>query len=267
MSQAQSVLDHAKAHYTRFTYGYPRHADTATRQFIDYWFDEPNQLELRALAEAISEVRQLDKRTVLWCGFSRLIITKSRGVSLAMDLSHSRPHKVYRTAPIQPFDEFIQAVKRVIAHIPFKGVISGMPEARVQRHDARRLPLADSTIDIVITSPPYLNAIDYVRCSKFSLVWMGYQVSQLQDLRGTNIGSERSASGHKTSEELQRVLSSIGASELSSRDAGMLRRYAFDLNKVLDEMSRVLIPGGKAIVVVGDSTIRGTFVRNSELIR
>jgi len=47
----------------------------------------------------------------------------------------------------------------------------------------------------------------------------------------------------------------------------MLRRYAFDLNKVLDEMSRVLIPGGKAIVVVGDSTIRGTFVRNSELIR
>jgi hypothetical protein len=27
-------------------------------------------------------------------------------------------------------------------------------------------------VDFVITSPPYLNAIDYVRCSKFTLVWM-----------------------------------------------------------------------------------------------
>jgi SAM-dependent methyltransferase len=267
MSKAEEILDLARSRQRRFKCGYPQDADAATREFIDYWFDEDNQLQLRALAEAISQVRELEKRAVLWCGFSRLIITKSRGASLAMDLSHSRPHKVYATAPIEPFEEFLQAVKRVIKNIPFKGPSTSMPKARVQRHDARHLPLADSTIDVVITSPPYLNAIDYVRCSKFSLVWMGYQTSQLQDLRGTNIGSERSSPGQQLSAELGEVLESIGASELSSHDAGMLRRYASDLNAVLAEIVRVLVPGGQSIFVVGDSTIRGTFVRNSEIIK
>jgi SAM-dependent methyltransferase len=267
MRNAETVLDRAKAQHKRLKYGYPRNADTATRDFIDYWFDEDNQLQLRALSEAISQVHDLDKRAVLWCGFSRLIITKSRGASLAMDLSHSRPHKVYQTAPIEPFDEFLQAVKRVIKHIPFKGTATAMPSAEVKRHDARRLPLGNSTIDFVITSPPYLNAIDYVRCSKFSLVWMGYQVSDLQTLRGTNIGSERSGSGLQISEELETLFESIGASALSSRDAGMLRRYIADLNVVLGEIARVLVPNGQAIFVVGDSTIRGTFIKNSDIIR
>jgi tRNA G10 N-methylase Trm11 len=141
-----------------------------------------------------------------------------------------------------------------------------LPAARVQRHDARRLPLKDSTIDVVITSPPYLNAIDYVRCSKFSLVWMGYRTSQLQTLRSTNIGSERGRRPQQKTNELESLVSAIGGNRLSVRDSGMLRGYIRDLDRVLSEVSRVLVPKGRAIFVVGDSTVRGTFVRNSEII-
>jgi hypothetical protein len=36
-------------------------------------------------------------------------------------------------------------------------------------------------VDLIFTSPPHLNAIDYLRCSKFSLVWMGHSIAALRE--------------------------------------------------------------------------------------
>jgi len=36
--------------------------------------------------------------------------------------------------------------------------------------------------------------------------------------------------------------------------------------KAIGEVARVLVPGGKAVYVVGNSTVRGTFVCNSALV-
>lgn len=266
---AQDVLDEAGPRYRklRAADGYPAGADDDTKAFIRYWFDRRNRLQLRALADAIQGVTKRIDRTVLWCGFSRLIIAKSRGVSLAMDLSHSRPHKVFEKAPIGPFDEFLAAVDRVLRNMPFKDGSDSLPQAEIRRHDARRLPLADGSIDFVITSPPYLNAIDYVRCSKFTLVWMGHAVSDLQELRSDNIGSERSSEKSGTAEDIAGIIESIDVGDLGPRHKGMLTRYIEDLDLVLKEIARVLVRAGRAVIVVGDSTLRGVFVRNSEIVR
>ncbi len=42
-----------------------------------------------------------------------------------------------------------------------------------------------------MTSPPYANAIDYVRANKFSLVWMGNPLKDLAVLRTGYLGTER----------------------------------------------------------------------------
>ena len=47
----------------------------------------------------------------------------------------------------------------------------------------------------------------------------------------------------------------------------MLKRYVKGLNLVLKEIARVLVPRGRAIFVVGESTVRGVFIRNSEIIQ
>ena len=269
LSLAESVLASAKAKAKTMhpQDAYPDNADEETRAFTRIWFDSVNRKQLTALALAIAETPHEPARNILWCAFSRMIITKNGGVSLAIDVSHSRPHRVYRRAPLRAFACFIRSVKAVLRSLPLnQGDMDGKGPA-VKLADARSLPLLDSSIDLIITSPPYLNAIDYLRGHRLSLVWMGYSLTTLRNIRSENIGTERGA-GHKVNgSSFSRVLTAMGANELlPGRVRSSLIRYTEDIDRVLAEIRRVLVPDGRAVLVIGDSTIRGTYVRNSSAI-
>jgi len=245
---------------------YPSDADDETQSFIKYWFDATARKQLKALAEAISETNEPSVRNFLWCTFSRLIITKKMGASLAMDVSHSRPHKVYKRAPINALDRFEQVAARVAALCPFDG--SGkVPQPKVYKRDARDLPFDDGSIDVVITSPPYLNAIDYLRGHRMSLVWMGYKIGQLRKIRSSNVGAEVGFRGALDVEPVSSVLKEMGVGDKTSeRLRRMLARYVHDMDAVMCETARVLTANGQAVFVMGDSTIGGTYIRNSKAI-
>lgn len=211
-------------------------------------------------------MQDLALKDLLWCAFSRLIITKQSGASLAIDVSHSRPHRVYEKAPIRPFDRFIRSVNAVLNGSPFKEEVRAA-RAKVKLGDARRLPLKDSSIDLIITSPPYLNAIDYLRGHKLSLIWMGFSIQQIRKIRSTSVGTESSRNATSKKEFVVETLRRMGEVDaLPDRLVRMLKRYVLDMDKVLSEMYRVLKSDGRAILVVGDSSLRGTYVQNSRAI-
>ncbi len=266
---AVSVLERACRRWRRIrlSRAYPAGADGETRAFIRYWFDATNRKQLSALSTSIRAVREPSIRTLLWCAFSRLIIAKQAGASLALDLAHSRPHRAFAKGPLRPLDSFLTAVEFVAKAAPFKRGTCEQPKADVKVADARRLPLESSSVDVVITSPPYLNAIDYLRGHKFSLVWMGYRIGELRNLRATSIGTEVSRGSRAERGATAEVLKCMGAvHRLSERYRGMLARYVTDMSAVVQEIARVLTPAGRAVLVVGDSTIRGVYVRNSRVI-
>ena len=268
-TKGSEVLKRAKLYATklRIRDAYPVGADAETKKFIRYWFDAHARRQLCALAVSISRVHELNLRNALWCAFSRLIITKQSGASLAMDLSHSRPHRAFSSAPTKPFSKFIDAVATVTASSPQKGSSNLGPRARIERGDARELPIKSGSVDLVLTSPPYLNAIDYMRCSKFSLVWMGYTTAELRSLRGVSVGTEVSLSANETSPHVQEIAAKLNLRpKLKSRDAAILARYIHDRNCAVSEVARVLAPDGKAVYVIGNSSVRGTFVRNSSVL-
>lgn len=264
---ATSVLAEAKKKHQVLKIGkaYPRGADSETKAFIRFWFDSTNRRQLAALATSISKIKNSVDRTLLWCAFSRLIITKKIGVSLAMDVSHSRPHKKYAVAPVKAFDQFLRSVETILKNSPFASEHDG-PTARVRKGDARKLPLENRSIDLVITSPPYLNAIDYLRGHKLSLVWMGHLIPEIRALRSENVGAECSIDTDLP-DHLARALKRMGnTTRLPERIQAMLRQYLFDMDKVFSEIKRVLRKNGEAVVVIGDSTIKGIFVRNSRAL-
>jgi len=266
--RARSILDEAVEIAKDLTpeKAYPSRADDETKQFINFWFDDSSRVQLTALSNCISRVNNPDEKNLLWSALSRLIITKKKGVSLAMDVSHSRPHRKYEKAPIRPFDKFLDAVEYIIKKAPFRDGDFQFSPAIVTKGDARLLPFSSNSVDLVITSPPYLNAIDYIRGHKLSLVWMGYSVRSLRTVRSTNIGVERSVSLPEAGEMLS-ILKQMGDTDaLDTRHRGMIMRYLNDMSNVLSECRRVLKDNGQAIFVIGNSTIRGVYINNSEAL-
>ncbi len=265
---ATQVLKNAKRRYRSITAGkaYPKQADEETRAFVRFWFDPTNRRQLAALSASIASVHDAAAQAVLWCAFSRMIITKDAGVSLAMDVSHSRPHKAYDIAPVTPFVRFPLAVEQILRASHFSEG-EKLPKAAIRRGDARKIPLKARTADLVITSPPYLNAIDYLRGHKLSLVWMGHSVLTLRDLRSRNIGSEKFQSPSDDLQRLKTIQKGIGSfATLPMRSQRMLLQYFHDMEGVFREISRILKRNGKAVVVVGNSTIRGIYIPNSKIL-
>lgn len=245
---------------------FPPGADLETIQFLRYWFDARARKQLFCLATVIRRVRSALVRDALWCAFSRLIIAKQGGCSLALDLSHSRPHRVFTAAPSVPFERFLSAAERVIQGIVVP-MVTKAPHSNASQGDARSLPFAGGTIDLVLTSPPYLNAIDYMRCSKFTLVWMGHRLVDLRNLRSASIGSEASRAGVDQDKSILDVIAKLALSPpLSRRHNSMLARYTDDMRKSVEEVARVLVKGGKAIYVIGENTIRGTYIGTSDIL-
>ena len=216
------------------------------------------------LATAIERTRDTSICEALWCAFSRLIISKQSGASLACHIAGRTGSSNVR--PQSPSASFLSAVDRVTTNCIDGRSRTRGPAAQVYEGDARHLDLLDRSIDLVITSPPYLNAIDYLRCSKFSLAWMGYSVSELRRLRSTAVGTEVGMDA-RDDQEIQRILSDLKLQpKLHARQEAMLARYINDIQRAVSETSRVLAGDGRAVYVVGENTVRGTFICNAMIV-
>ena len=242
--------------------------DSPTREFLDYWFFPETQRELACLTLAIREESDADLRNLLEVIFSSTIVTKSGGVSRARDLAHTRPHRVSDKAPRRPVPLFANLVERAAGAY---GSIDrdAVGECRIVDGDARSLPLPDCSVDLIVTSPPYANALDYMRAHKFSLAWLGDPIPSLTRLRREYIGSEAAGNQATTSADplpakVEAVVERVG--EADATKSRVLRRYCADMSASISEMQRVLRPGSAAVIVVGPSTMRGILVPTHECL-
>lgn len=238
-------------------------SDSETASFIEFWFDKQANIKLAALAAAIGR-RDRSLQDALWCAFSRLIITKDASVSRARDVSHSRPHRVRDATTIDPIERFPAAARAVARrHAALGHTRPKLSALRLEQADARQLPLGDRSIDMTMTSPPYLTAIDYLRGHRLTLVWMGYALVELRQLRADSIGTE---CGAWEKDEIDEALRGVFVSAPTERGGAVLRRYATDVDAVFGEQARVLRKHGQLTLVVADGTLFGSQVRVARLI-
>lgn len=113
--------------------------------------------------------------------------------------------------------------------------------SRFEVADARQLPLENSTVDGIITSPPYSFAIDYIENDLPQLEFMGYDVTQLREsLIGLRGGKKK---------------------------ADRIQAYLEDLKMVLQEMSRVLKPHKFSVIVIGSNEIQTGGIRFEKYLK
>lgn len=235
--------------------------DPPSAEFVNYWFADTQRHALSRLARIL--VDRPRKDDPLRVALSRLIVTKDRGASLARDTSHSRPHRVRDDNDYDVYDEFIQSAKRVEQLVE-----SNEPDHRasIRSVDARQLGFVSrSSVDLVVTSPPYLNAIDYLRGHRMSLVWLGHRISNLRAVRSESIGAERGLLDPDPwiREMVDHAVPLLG--DLPGRHQRMIWRFGTDMDRLCRSLARVIKPGGSLVFVVADSQLKGVPVSNTEI--
>ncbi|HID08879.1 TPA: hypothetical protein EYP13_01480, partial [Candidatus Micrarchaeota archaeon] len=135
--------------------------------------------------------------------------------------------------PIPPIRDVLKReIKKFIADIeafPKTGA-----KAVILEGDARALPLADESVDAVITSPPYLNKIEYTQVYRIehALFFPKRPLPSLKSYVGMDLNN---------------------VPEKWEDYPPAARVYLADMERVMEEVYRVLKPGGNAAVVIGNA--------------
>lgn len=136
------------------------------------------------------------------------------------------------------------------------------PEQHFAVGDAKNLPLEDGSVDVILTSPPYLSRIDYVKATLPQLLMLGYSnASEIGELRRRIMGgvlTGRSADGDWPGwgDLTNDVLKKIESHDSKASDtyySTLARRYFADLDETVGETLRVLRPQGVSLFVVQTS--------------
>ena len=87
--------------------------DPSTSEYIDFWFAEAQRDQIRALVAASDYLSGM-RRDLVHLALSRIIVTKSKGASLAADTSHSRPHRVRKENDFDVIVGFSKSFDRLL---------------------------------------------------------------------------------------------------------------------------------------------------------
>jgi hypothetical protein len=252
---------------------------------LEYWFHPRVSRDLHRILTAIERIKSEDVRAFFTVAFSACLKDASFAdprlsvpVRLRVD-QYPKGHWLYaktvdRLRKLRHLDVvrlFLERLHRNIAMMsllkehPRRGEVVGICD------DARALSLPsgsktysvpDQSVDLVITSPPYVGAQKYVRASSLSLTWLGLcGPKQLRQLEDKNIGREHHA---KTSYASLRPTGIPAADRLLKevrRDnplrAHIASTYLSEMAESLGEMSRVTKSGGHLVMVSGEGTVCG----------
>jgi hypothetical protein len=203
-------------------------------------FDPHVLLELDSLREGIAQSDERP-REVLELVLSAILVKVSRRTS---DTSAATtPRRIAAGYPARLFTRKTEELARRLA--AFAALVpTGTPPARVAVDDAARLrTVPASTVDAVVTSPPYVATYDYFAHHALRMRWLG-------------IDPHRFSVGE------------MGARRRYARlDAPAARaEWSRELLSALRALSRVCRKGARAALLVADSAVRGEAVRADTLV-
>jgi len=133
--------------------------------------------------------------------------------------------------------------------------------------------ISDKNVGIVIFSPPYANCFDYCEVYKLEF-WMGGFVQNYSDFDKYRSIALRSHVNSSFSHEFINKNSNVEiiADLISTHNVwnknipDMIRGYFDDMEEILKNMSKVMIKGARAYIVVANSGYRGVLVPTDLLL-
>jgi Putative RNA methylase family UPF0020 len=149
----------------------------------------------------------------------------------------------------------IKKISETQALLPQRPPLAGVYDS------AMAIGLKDESVELVITSPPYVGAQKYIRASSLSLGWLGLTPNaSLRPYERLSIGRE-----HLSRDEVLLDVATVAAADDVIRSvtkvnflrARIAQRYLIEMKLALREIARTLKPHGHFILVVGPNLVAG----------
>jgi hypothetical protein len=205
---------------------------------LDAWFASDTLAQLRYIWRLIERQSSSTDRKVLSVLFSDILFDcAAPGSALTRTGGRRRHHWGWVADNVRPrvlaeHDAVERFRQRLIvldeAELGFADLSIPEPSAAlVSQQDARQMALPDNTVDLIVTSPPYVGVIDYTRANRLLYTWMGWSIA---DERRDEIGAR-----------FRRQRNSV------------VDEYLADMRSARNETYRVLRRGAFCAIVLGES--------------
>lgn len=217
---------------------------------------------------------------LVWLAITAILRTTSSAGTAQWQYILPNKSKRLVSEPFEAFELQVQYMQSDMMSL--QGSIKH-PQATIIRGDARSCPqVTNSSVDAVVTSPPYANNYDYADATRFEMSFWG-EVQRWSDLHGAVrrhliVSSSQHASIEKltpdmilNTEELRTIR--IELSDVCTQLAGerqshggkkhyhaMIAAYFLDMARTWIELRRVCRQGAKVCFVIGDSAPYGVHV-------
>jgi DNA modification methylase len=245
-------------------------------QRISYWFDEPTIQELDKIYFAIKKIKNHNVRRFFLCSFSHNLkncsrwLMKSIKPTIDKDKILPNPKETF----LRHLDSMIKKNERFYSTLAQSGYIN--TTAKMYRRDStKKLPIGTETIDLIITSPPYVTSYEYADLHQLSLLWFGDDPKNFKKWHHFSDGFidfRRNFIGTSSKEEKSGDFNSVIAKQIVD-DLIQVERplaidvanYFLDMKRVFTEMYRILKIGGKACTIIGNTSLRGVEILNAQV--
>ncbi len=243
---------------------------------IYYWFDKKVVKKLDVVYATILSIEDPQIRRFFLCAFSNVLKNCSRWLMKSIKPTIDK-EKIYpdpEKSFLRHLDSMIKKNEVFYLSLKESGRLK-VPANMKLWNSTKKLPLKDRTVDLIITSPPYVTSYEYADLHQLSLLWFGEDkkhfkkwdkvANEFLDFKKQFIGSSHKKVTHK--DFSSRIAESIVAG-LEAQDRSLsqsVASYFADMQAAFTEMYRILKKGKKACVIIGNTELKGVPILNAQV--
>ena len=229
---------------------------------LKYWYFPIQYNELSRLKNVILSVtpKQSDYRLFFLCGFSNILKPTSRWLTKSI-----KPQIDPNKRPVVVIDAFNKQYKSMVQAAQEIDYLSNADSEIVTGSfldDAWDIP----SVDMIVTSPPYVTSYEYADLHQLSSLWLGY-VDDYRNLRNGTIGSLHH--DYNFNKELKRLNSTglkivtllLDQHKLKARSVA---KYFLDMQQVAQKSFSILNENGAALFVIGNTEYKNVRIDNAK---
>lgn len=216
---------------------------------IEHWFKEEVIKALSIIVDEIRKIKDIDVQRFFNLCLSGIIVSVSNQESETRFAA--KQNNISFQSVFTSFKKKVVQNKEKLEELSLNEKFK-KSTCKIFLTDTRNISqkLSSNSVDLVVTSPPYVNSFDYYLYHKFRIFWLNYpenkEVIDVSEVQKKELGSRYKFSG---------------------RNGSGVIVFKKEMIECFRNVHEVTKPGKMIFIVVGDSIVKGEFIKMDEFYK